>query len=208
MRAAAYQFARRPYDMVNLDDVLADAQVTKGALYFHFRSKYALAAELVEQRTEDGRAGIAELVARGLSALETLIDVSYFVAVADISNDLARAALNLLQAIGRTDGLQTRVFDGCVIVYTLIAQKAIEEGDVVAGTDPAALGRLLLSVYLGLRQSIDPSNPARFLSEMEKLWILVLPGFANPDRLDYLVEFTKRRSALAIKKAETDLNDL
>jgi Bacterial regulatory proteins, tetR family len=38
LRAAAHQFAHRPYYAVGLDDILAEAQLTKGAMYFHFRS--------------------------------------------------------------------------------------------------------------------------------------------------------------------------
>ena len=36
LRAAAHQFAQRPYYAVGLDDILAEAQLTKGAMYFHF----------------------------------------------------------------------------------------------------------------------------------------------------------------------------
>jgi hypothetical protein len=34
LRAAAHQFAQRPYYAVGLDDILAEAQLTKGAMYF------------------------------------------------------------------------------------------------------------------------------------------------------------------------------
>ncbi|MGA9490468.1 MAG: helix-turn-helix domain-containing protein, partial [Mycobacterium sp.] len=37
LRAAAHQFAQRPYYAVGLDDILSDAHLTKGAMYFHFR---------------------------------------------------------------------------------------------------------------------------------------------------------------------------
>ena len=50
LQAAAHQFATQPYSQVNLDDILATADVTKGALYFHFRSKHALATAVIEHR--------------------------------------------------------------------------------------------------------------------------------------------------------------
>ncbi len=50
LRAASHQFARKSYSLVSLDDILADAEVTKGAMYFHFRSKYALASAIIEYR--------------------------------------------------------------------------------------------------------------------------------------------------------------
>ena len=55
LRAASRQFARKSYSLVSLDDILADAEVTKGAMYFHFRSKHALASAII-----DYRAAVAE----------------------------------------------------------------------------------------------------------------------------------------------------
>jgi hypothetical protein len=33
--------------------------------------------------------------------------------------------------------------------------------------------------------------------------LLALPGFANPQRLDYLTQFIKRRTLLAVNKAHS-----
>lgn len=48
--AAARAFAAKPYSLVNLDDILAQADVTKSAVYTHFRSNNALAAGIAEHR--------------------------------------------------------------------------------------------------------------------------------------------------------------
>ena len=55
LRAASHQFAHKAYGLVSLDDILAEAEVTKGAMYFHFRSKHALAVAIVEQRAAIAR---------------------------------------------------------------------------------------------------------------------------------------------------------
>ena len=65
--AAAHQFARRPYSMVSLDDILAEAELTKGAMYFHFPSKQALALAIIDDLTEMSRAGVTELLAHKMS---------------------------------------------------------------------------------------------------------------------------------------------
>jgi hypothetical protein len=36
---------------------------------------------------------------------------------------------------------------------------------------------------------------------LEDLWVLVLPGFVNPDRINYLEKFIKRRTMVALKRA-------
>jgi len=201
LRAASRQFARRSYSLVSLDDILADAEVTKGAMYFHFRSKHALAAAIIEYRFVLASAAVDELLARKLSGLETLIDIVYLVAVEDIGDEIARAGLNLLESIGRTDGLQADVLGQWVDAFAAIAGKAIKDGDIISDRDPRDIARLLVSMYLGLRQTSNLAEPEHFLRDLENVWTLALPGFVNPDRIDYLNQFIKRRTAVAQKKA-------
>jgi AcrR family transcriptional regulator len=201
LRAASRQFARQSYSLVSLDDILADAEVTKGAMYFHFRSKHALASAIIEHRAAVARASVDELLARKLSGLETLIDISYLVAIEDIGDEIARAGLNLLESVGRADGLQADVLGQWVTAFAAIAGKAVRDGDITKDCDPQSVARLLVSMYLGLRQTGNLADPDRFLHDLEKMWALVLPGFVKPDRIDYLNQFIKRRTAVAIKKA-------
>jgi hypothetical protein len=56
-------------------------------------------------------------------------------------------------------------------------------------------------MYLGLRQTSNLAEPEQFLRDLENMWTLALPGFVNPDRIDYLTQFIKRRTAVAQKKA-------
>jgi AcrR family transcriptional regulator len=201
LRAAAHQFAHKSYSLVSLDDILADAEVTKGAMYFHFRSKHALASAIVEYRGAVAREAVEELLARKLSGLETLIDICYLIAVEDIGDEIARAGLNLLESIGRTDGLANGVLTEWVKAFTAIARMAVVDGDVVEEHDPEGIARLLVSTYLGLRQTSDLGEPEKFLRDLENIWALVLPGFAKPDRMAYLNQFIRRRTVVAIKNA-------
>jgi AcrR family transcriptional regulator len=201
LRAASRQFARRSYSVVSLDDILADAQVTKGAMYFHFRSKHALASAIIEYRAAVARASVDQLLAQKLSGLETLIDISYLVATEDIGDEIARAGLNLLESVGRTDGLQANVLGQWVTAFAAVAGKAVRDGDITEDRDPESVARLLVSMYLGLRQTSSLADPDRYLHDLEKMWTLMLPGFVKPDRIDYLHQFIKRRTAVAIKRA-------
>ncbi|MGA5466967.1 TetR family transcriptional regulator [Mycobacterium sp. NPDC050041] len=201
VQAAARQFSRRAYGMVSLDDILADAAVTKGAMYFHFRSKYALAVAIVDHRAEQSRAVVEEVLARRLPATETLIDVMFVIAVEDLGDHLARAGLNLLESIGRTDGLATRVHGSWITGFSGIAQRAIDEGDLLDGRDADGVARLLVAMYLGIRQTSDLDDPQPFLERLVDAWDVVLPGIARPDRLNYLSQFARRRGAQALKRA-------
>jgi TetR/AcrR family transcriptional regulator, transcriptional repressor for nem operon len=198
LRAAARQFARLPYHQVGLDDVLAEAELTKGAMYFHFRSKHALALAIIEDQITRSDASITDLLARKLSGLETLIDFSYQLAVRDISEDISRAALHLVESIGRVEGLQTKLHHRWIDNLTVAVQRGIGEDDVIEDTDARDVGRLLASAYMGLRQTSDLDEPGPFLTDFEKLWALMLPGFVRPERIDYFRQFIKRRTKIAI----------
>ena len=198
LNAAAHQFARLPYHKVGLDDVLADAELTKGAMYFHFRSKHALALAIIEDQAAKAKEVIAALVTRKFSGLETLIDSSYQIAVRDISEDTARAGFNLLESIGRLEGLQTQLLAGWIETLAIIADRAIAEGDILDECDPQDVARLQVSTYTGLRQTSDLDEPERFLLNLEKTWALLLPGVVRPDRIGYFTQFIRRRTAIGI----------
>lgn len=204
LRAASHQFARRPYHDVGLDDILAEAELTKGAMYFHFKSKHALAVAIMATQAEVGMVDVQDLLTRGLSGLETLIDFSYLTAVKDIQTDLVRAGLNLMESVGLTDGLQEKRFEKWITALATVAEQAQAEGDVNDQFDPHDIGRLMVSLHMGLRKTSNLDQPERFLRDLEKCWSLLLPGILQPDRAEYFGQFLKRRAALAINTASSD----
>jgi len=206
MRAASHQFARRAYYDVGLDDILAEAELTKGAMYFHFTSKHALAVALIDEQTAAGTLAVQDLLDRGLSGLETLIDFSYLIAARDIKSDPVRAGLNLLESIGRSEGLQTSLLDRWAKDLAGIVGQAVAEGDIDERCDPQGVGRLLVSLHMGLRQTSNLDEAERFLLDLEKCWTLLFAGILQPDRMEYFCQFLRRRGALAINAGSGDVD--
>lgn len=206
LRAASHQFARRAYHDVGLDDILTEAELTKGAMYFHFRSKHALAVAIIERQTAAGIVAMEDLRSRNLSGLETLIDFSYLIAAQDILTDGVRAGLNLLESAGRSEGLQERLFDEWIQALAVVAERAIADGDVDKRWSPQDVGRLIVSLHMGLRQTSNLDEPERFLLDLEKSWALLLTGILQPDRIDYFSQFVRRRTALAISTGSTGVD--
>ena len=122
-------------------------------MYFHFRSKHALALAVIDDQTTETSEDVADLLSRKFSGLETLIDFSYQLAVRDITEDIARAGFNLLESIGRVEGLQVSQLGAWIQTLAGIVERAIAEGDILDGWDPHDVGRLLVSIYMGLRQT-------------------------------------------------------
>jgi AcrR family transcriptional regulator len=199
LRAAAHQFAQHPYHEVNLDDILADAELTKGAMYFHFRSKSALALAIIEAQATKDATAIRDVLARNLSGLETLVDICYLIAVQDISRDVTRAVLNLLATVAQIGEARPSLLAGWLQTLTPVAERAVAEGDVTEQCQPTQLARVLVSLYLGLRQTSNLDEPEQFLQHVEDGWSVLLPGIVPPDRIDYFRSFIRRRTALAVK---------
>jgi len=191
--AASRQFAHHPYSMVSLDDILAEAELTKGAMYFHFSSKQALALAIVDDLSEITRAAVTELLARKMSGLETLIDLVYLLAVQDTEQEVARAGVRLLETLDKTPAL----LQSWIELVTTLIQKAMTEGDVIDHHDPEDIAKMLVALWLGTRRISDPDLPEHYLDNLQKAWIMALPSFTNPDRIDYFTQFIQRRHALA-----------
>ena len=186
--------------MVSLDDILAEAELTKGAMYFHFASKQALALAIIDDLTEMSRAAVAELLTRKMSGLETLIDFIYLQAVQNTQNEVARAGARLLETVDNTTDLSTTLWQSWIEFVTTLIQKAVADGDVIDHDDPEDIAKMLVALWVGTRRISDLDQPERYLDNLQKAWILALPSFTNPDRIDYFTQFIKRRHALAAKK--------
>jgi TetR/AcrR family transcriptional regulator, transcriptional repressor for nem operon len=202
--AASRQFAHRPYSMVSLDDILAEAELTKGAMYFHFSSKQALALAIIDDLTEMSRAAVTEMLALKMSGLETLIDLIFLLAVQDTQQDVARAGVRLLEALDNTTPLPPTLWQSRMEFVTTLIQRAVTEGDVIDKHDPEDIAKILLALWVGIRRTSDLDQPVQYLENMQKAWILVLPSFTNPDRIDYFTQFIRRRHALSVKKVSAE----
>ncbi len=203
LRAACREFAGKAYSSVSLDDILANAEVTKGAMYFHFRSKHALAEAIIDERTAITRGSIHEIMGRKLSGLETIVDIVYLVAAQDYTTEIGQAGLNLMDSVGRIEGVQAKRLDEWIRGMAAAVARAVHEGDIAEGRDPEDVARLIISMYTGTRLTTELNNAEQFLRNMEKNWNLILPGFAAPDRIDYFSQFIRRRTVQALKNWRT-----
>jgi TetR/AcrR family transcriptional regulator, transcriptional repressor for nem operon len=197
--AASRQFAHRPYSMVSLDEILTEAELTKGAMYFHFRSKQALVLAIIDDLTEMSRAAVTESLTRQMSGLETLIDLVFAIAVQDIQHDVTRAGVRLLETLDSTTALPPALWQSWIEFVTTLIQKAVTDGDVVDQHDPEDIAKMLVALWAGVRRISDLDQPEHYLDILSKTWALALPGFTNPDRIDYFTQFINRRHALAVK---------
>jgi hypothetical protein len=155
---------------------------------------------IVDDLNEMSRAAVAELLTRQMSGLETLIDLVCLQAVQNTQNEVARAGVRLLETLDNPASVPTTLWQSWIEFVTKLIQKAVTEGDVVDHQDPEDIAKMLVALWVGIRRISDLDQPEHYLDNLQKAWILALPSFTNPDRIDYFTQFIKRRHTLAMKK--------
>lgn len=93
--AAADLFDRQGYESTSLSDIVEHAQVTKGALYFHFAAKDDLAHAIMELQSRASRGLAHEMDARSSSSLEALMRLTFGIAHLSVEDPIPRAGLRL-----------------------------------------------------------------------------------------------------------------
>ena len=184
LTAAAEHFARHGYHATSLERVLADSGGTKGALYFHFASKEALAraviAEMV-QRWSDLRRQVGELGLDPLSALLALVDE---VIAGLIDDPIAQGGTRLLDELptGECDAPGRYGFGEHDAADLLI--QAAHAGLLREGIDPAQLARHVVAIVAGHRQICDALGERHHLQQwVHSAWALLLPAIATEEWL-------------------------
>ncbi len=132
-----------------------------------------------------------------MSGLETVIDLIYLLAVQDTQHEVVRAGVRLLESLDDNTAMPPALWHSWIEFITTLIQKAVTEGDVVDHDDPEDIAKMLVALWVGIRRISDLDELEHYIDNLEKAWILALPSFTNPDRIDYFTQFIKRRQVLA-----------
>ncbi|MFF4252513.1 ScbR family autoregulator-binding transcription factor [Streptomyces sp. NPDC001663] len=181
--AAADLFDRRGYESTSLSDIVEHAQVTKGALYFHFAAKEDLAHAIMELQSKASREVTTELDGRGYTSLETLMRITFGIARLSVEGPIPRAGLRLA-----TGGLPVRPpLTHPFTEWRDIAGRkllgAIKESDVHPDIDVDAVAHSLVSFFVGTRvvgRSLEPV--ARQPRRVAEMWHVMIRGLVPVTR--------------------------
>lgn len=181
-----------------LGDIIERAELTKGALYYHFDSKEALATAIIEEGSETvlgafrgaGRSGSPP-------AMENIIHGSFVVTDVLSSDNVARAGARLLRTFGGFNPAAKSTLR--VLVDELVEHlvKATTEGDVREGLDPESTSASIVAGMLGaeLLSSALTDGGADIRTRFARNWELLLPAIVTDASLGYYREFLARQAA-------------
>lgn len=169
LKTALSVFSAKGYSAATLDDVAKAAKVTRGAIYWHFKSKADLYNTLIEAVSARGAAVVQQAIAEGGTLIEILRRVFVRQCALIEEDKEARAVMEL--ALFKTS-LDPELQTG--------RKKQLEAGNaLVAGISDA----MRMGIAQGiLRKDIDPVDMARAFLAFEngaiQIWLLSPRSFS------------------------------
>ncbi|MGA9192797.1 MAG: TetR family transcriptional regulator [Anaerolineales bacterium] len=159
LKQALATFSRKGYAATTLEDIAQQAEVTRGAIYWHFGSKADLYNTLIDEYTGRGQAIMQQAVAEGGTLLEILRRVFVCQLEAVEEDEELKALMDLaLFKTERVDeleaGRQTQIQSGIGLLDMLakIMKDGAEQGLLRKDVDPKSLARSYLALQNGLIQ--------------------------------------------------------
>ena len=183
------------YAATGLGDIIERAEMTKGALYYHFDSKESLATAIIEE----GGARLAEafrsITTSSAPTLESMIHGVFVVADLLSTDQIARSGTHLLRAFGEFNQAAAGTYRGWVAEMTERTRQAIDEGDLRSDLDPQAVGETIVGSMLGAELLASATTAgADVLQRVARTWKVLLPAIVNEESLSYFDEFLARES--------------
>ena len=100
INAAVDLFAEVGYQATGLGDIIERAELTKGALYYHFDSKEALATAIIEEGANTALTAFQSISEPSAPALENMIHGVFVVANLITTDKMVRTGTQLLRVFG------------------------------------------------------------------------------------------------------------
>lgn len=179
LQAAAETFSDRGYAASSLQDIADRQAVSKGALYFHFPSKKALAMAVIREHEERWLALVEELRPRYPRAIRLLLELSWEMARRSRNDVLTRAAIRLQQERNLISPAVPRPFVGWIPQVADLLRQTREQGDLLPGLDPEDIARFIVASFTGFQQLADPvgrNDPSQCVNTM---WRYALPSLVD-----------------------------
>ncbi|MEV0275052.1 ScbR family autoregulator-binding transcription factor [Streptomyces sp. NPDC050610] len=174
--AAAKVFDEAGYSGAGVTRILAEAGLTHGAMYFHFKSKEELARAVMLEQASD-----LDLPEEP-QGLQQLVDLTFMLAVELRHNRMLRAGVRLAVDPGgpaRHDGSIYRWWAELFEKELLVAR---EKGELRPEVDEQDFALALVGAYTGTQVMSEIISERDDLPRrITALWRYVLPAVATPD---------------------------
>ena len=195
INAAVDLFAEVGYQATGLGDIIERAETTKGALYYHFDSKEALATAIIEEGANTALTAYRNINEPSAPALENMIHGVFVVADLIRNDKMVRTTAQLLRAFGKFNAATLLAQGHLLAEMVAQARQAIAEDDLREDLDPETVGEVIVGALVGAELvSNVASGGADLIERMARTWTLLLPAIVTEGSLPYFREFLARES--------------
>jgi AcrR family transcriptional regulator len=182
--AAAEEFDHADYDATPLSAILRRGGVTKGAFYFHFESKEAVAGALVRLQNQCWQHLWRTWTGSERDPLSTMVGIVDEATRLLEEDVVIRAGMRL----GRHPSVARRAGSPSVLrcerMIVELLQRSSEEGLLRGDVDPQVAARVLYAAVVGSRAISSDRNSAPGISwRVGEVWRVLLRGIASPEWL-------------------------
>lgn len=192
LECAANLFDRFGYSITTVDDIARDAEMSRGALYYHFRDKRAVASAVFEAQFE----GMS--VPRHDLKVQELVDAGYLHAFNLRTNPITRGATRLTMEQGTDPTDRTRAMRMWVDFLVSILSEAQKQGELLPEVDVNRAARFLMSAFSGAQNSSQAFTNRHDLDEwLTDMWHYTLPAIVTPDVMAKLMLDCERGAYLS-----------
>lgn len=183
LTAAAGVFARTGFLAASMNDIVDAAGVTKGAVYFHFPSKEALAVAIVEEQFAQWPPMVASIVKHSPDTLVGIVALTYEVGARFRDDVLITAGVRLSFERSLVNADMPTPFVGWVAELQTMFGKARRDGLLAPGVIPVAAARALVGGFFGVQHVSETLTGRQDLEiRLDEFWKLFLAGVAaEPD---------------------------
>ncbi|WP_405871071.1 MULTISPECIES: ScbR family autoregulator-binding transcription factor [unclassified Streptomyces] len=173
VEAAASVFAEYGYERAATSEILRRANVTKGAMYFHFPSKESLAQAIMDEQT-----GLVNVELR-LSPLQSIIEITHQFAHVLRHDALARAGTRL--SIEGVFFNGTHPWGDWFDLTTRLLTEGQEQGEVLPQVVPRETAEFIVATFTGVQLVSEAVNRrADLRGRVAVMWRHILPSIAHP----------------------------
>ncbi|MFJ6509260.1 ScbR family autoregulator-binding transcription factor [Streptomyces sp. NPDC091879] len=173
--AAAEVFDECGYSGASISKIMNRAGVTQGGMYFHFKSKEALAHAVMASQQD-----FVELPA-GRDGLQRLINMTFHIASELRNNVLFRASVRLAVEQGELGIEDDTAYQEWVEQFHTQLLAAQRNGELRNGVDTREFATVLVGAYTGTQIFSNAATQREDLPQrIAALWRYFLPAVADP----------------------------
>ncbi|MDO0910795.1 ScbR family autoregulator-binding transcription factor [Streptomyces sp. DT2A-34] len=179
LEAAGAVFDEHGYTATTIAMVLERAEVTKGALYFHFPSKESLAQAVLDEQLSLGA------VPPQPCKLQELVDITFVFGQRLLSNSLLKGSVRLAVDQCAPPGVDhSGPFRQWADHLLGILERARAQGELLPTVQPRQTVELVVGAFAGIQLMSRALNDRDDLAErISVLWGHLLPSIALPGLL-------------------------